>query len=168
MRDKTRSASARLRGMRAGERYALVVSRYHDSITRRLRLGAVRTLRKNGVASRNIVRVDVPGAFEIPVAAGALAESGQFAAIICLGCVIRGETPHFEYVAEAAAQGVQLVAVRSGVPTAFGVLTVDTMEQARERAGGRVGNKGEEAALAAIEMAAAMRRIRAAATGDSR
>jgi 6,7-dimethyl-8-ribityllumazine synthase len=159
VRDKARSGTTRSGSTRSGERYALVVSRYHESITRRLRQGALRVLRKSGVSSRQIVQIEVPGAFEIPVAAGALAESGRFAAVICLGCVIRGETPHFGYVAEAAAQGVQLVAVRCGVPATFGVLTVDTLEQAMERAGGRAGNKGEEAAQAAIEMAAAMRRI---------
>ncbi len=110
-------------------------------------------LRRGGCGENEIVRIEVPGAFEIPLAAKRLAESSRFDAVICLGCVIRGETPHFKYVADAAARGVQQVALQSGVPITFGVLTVDTLEQAMDRAGGKVGNKGEEAALAAIEMA---------------
>lgn len=155
-----RTKRARGQGTAAsGRRFAIVVSRYHEAITTRLLDGAMKRLRRAGCAKADVLRVDVPGAFEIPLAAKRLAESQQFAAVICLGCVIRGETPHFDYVAEAAARGVLEVGLSTGVPTTFGVLTVDSMEQATDRAGGSAGNKGEEAAQAALELAAALARI---------
>jgi 6,7-dimethyl-8-ribityllumazine synthase len=135
------------------QRFALVVSRFNEFITSRLVGGAVDTLLRHGCADDNITTIMVPGAFEIPFAAKKAAESGGFDAVICLGCVIRGQTPHFDYVASQAARGVAQVALDTGVPVTFGLITADTLEQAIERAGAKAGNKGADAASGAIEMA---------------
>ena len=135
-------------------RFAIVVSRFNAFVTDRLRDGAVAALKDAGAAEANVQVLAVPGAFEIPQAARAAAESGRFDAVICLGCLIRGETPHFDYIASAAAQGISDAAGETGVPMAFGVLTTNTVEQATARAGDGPDNKGREAAAAAIEMAA--------------
>lgn len=136
----------------AGFRFAVVVSRYNDFVTDRLQTGALGAFAKAGVAGGDVTVVRVPGAFEIPIAAQHAAESGRFDAIVCLGCVIRGETPHFEYLASAVANGLTSVASATGVPMAFGVLTTNSVEEAIERAGEGPSNKGWEAAAAAIEM----------------
>lgn len=137
----------------AGLRVCVVVSRWNSFVTGKLLSGAVAALQQSGLADEDITVAHVPGAFEVPTAARWAAESGRFDAVVCLGAVIRGETAHFEYVAGGAAEGIARVALDTGVPVIFGVLTVDTVEQALDRAGGKDGNKGEEAALAAIEMA---------------
>jgi len=134
----------------AGFRFALVVSRYNDFVTDRLQSGAVAALTAAGATGLTIVRV--PGAFEIPIAAQRCAQTGRFDAVVCLGCVVRGETPHFEYIASAVAHGITSAAAVSGVPMAFGVLTTNSIEEAIERAGEGTSNKGWEAAVAAIEM----------------
>ena len=153
----------------AGFRFAVVVSRFNESITGSLREAAVSALREAGAADAEIEVLDVPGAFELPQAARAVAESGRFDAVICLGCVIRGDTPHFEYISSAAAHGVMDAAGETGVPIAFGVLTTDTEAQAQARAGSGSDNKGREAAGAAIEMAALFRRLgRPPAKGSAR
>lgn len=136
----------------AGGRYAIVASRFNAFITDRLVDGAVDVLRLHGVDTTSLPVVKVPGAFEIPLVARRLAESDQYDAILALGCVIRGGTPHFDYVAAEAAKGVAAVSVSTGVPVVFGVLTTDTIEQAIERAGTKMGNKGAEAAMTALEM----------------
>ena len=135
-----------------GLRFGIVASRFNDFIVDRLIEGAVDTLRRHGVAEANIVIVRTPGAFELPVACQRLAGNGAVDAVIALGCVIRGATPHFDYVAGAAATGCASVAVNTGKPVAFGVLTTENIEQAIERAGTKAGNKGVDAALTAIEM----------------
>jgi 6,7-dimethyl-8-ribityllumazine synthase len=140
-------------------RFALIVSRFNEAITASLRDAAVRALAEAGAAGGNVQVFDVPGAFEIPQAARAAAETGTFDAIVCLGCVIRGETPHFDYISSAVAQGITTAAGDTGVPMAFGVLTTNTIEQAEERAGANDDNKGREAAAAAIEMAALYKRL---------
>lgn len=134
-------------------RFAIVVSRFNEFITKRLLEGALECLQRHGVDEKNIEVAYCPGAFEIPQTALRLAETEQYHAVICLGCVIQGGTPHFEYIASAAAQGVERAAQTSGVPMSFGVLTTNNFEQAVERAGAKGGNKGWEAALSAIEMA---------------
>ena len=150
-------------------RIAIIVSRFNAPITDSLRDAARAALGEAGVAATDVEEFAVPGAFELPQAARCAAETGRFDAIVCLGCVIRGETPHFEYVASSAAQGLMAAAGETGVPMAFGVLTTDTEEQARARAGNDAGNKGREAAAAALEMAALFRRLgRPAAKGSSR
>ncbi|MDP9348221.1 MAG: 6,7-dimethyl-8-ribityllumazine synthase [Gemmatimonadota bacterium] len=143
--------SGMLRG--EGRRFGIVVSRFNDLITRQLLAGARDCLLRHGVADGDVEAVWVPGAWEIPGALGRVARTGRFDAVIALGAVIRGGTPHFEYVAGQAASGVAAVGVGTDVPVIFGVLTTDTIEQAIERAGTKAGNKGWEAALAAIEMA---------------
>jgi 6,7-dimethyl-8-ribityllumazine synthase len=140
-------------------RFALIVSRFNDEITRSLRDAAVRALAEAGAAQANVQVFDVPGAYEIPQAARAAAESGAFDAIVCLGCVIRGETPHFDYISSAVAHGITAAAGETGVPMAFGVLTTNTLDQAQARAGDNDENKGREAAAAAIEMAALYKRL---------
>ncbi|MBI3949501.1 MAG: 6,7-dimethyl-8-ribityllumazine synthase [Acidobacteria bacterium] len=134
-------------------RFGIVIARFNEFIARSLLEGARDALQRHGVADENMDVVWVPGAFEIPLAAKRLAQSGRYDAIICLGAVIRGGTPHFDYIATEVAKGVATVGLSTGVPTTFGVLTTDTIEQAIERAGTKVGNKGFDAALAAIEMA---------------
>jgi 6,7-dimethyl-8-ribityllumazine synthase len=135
------------------------VSRFNEEITSSLRDAAVAALREAGASEPHIHVLTVPGAFEIPQAARAAAETGRFDAVVCLGCVIRGETPHFEYIASAVAHGIMTASGDTGVPMAFGVLTTNTIEQARERAGANAANKGREAAAAAIEMAALARQL---------
>jgi 6,7-dimethyl-8-ribityllumazine synthase len=135
-----------------GLKFGLVVSRYNDFINERLLEGALDALTRNGAGERNLSIVKVPGAFEIPLAAKKMAESGRYDAVICLGCVIRGATPHFEYISAEVAKGIAKVSLDSGVPVSFGVITADNLEQAIERAGTKAGNKGWDAALAAIEM----------------
>ena len=135
-------------------RFAIVVSRFNGFVTDRLRDGALAALHEAGAAERNIQVIAVPGAFEIPQAARVAAETGRFDAIVCLGCLIRGETPHFDYIASATAHGITAAAGDTGVPMAFGVLTTNTFDQATARAGDGPDNKGREAAAAAIEMAA--------------
>jgi 6,7-dimethyl-8-ribityllumazine synthase len=136
-----------------GRAFALVVARFNDFVTSKLLEAAVDTLSRLGVAEADMAVVWVPGAFEIPLAAQRLAGSGKYAAVICLGTVVRGQTPHFEYVASQCASGIAAVARDTGVPVIMGVLTTDSMEQAIDRAGGKMGNKGADAAVAAIEMA---------------
>jgi 6,7-dimethyl-8-ribityllumazine synthase len=145
----------------AGYRFALVVSRFNTSITASLRDGARRALTQAGARSSEIEEFEVPGAFELPQAARAVAETARFDAIIALGCVIRGETPHFDYICSAVAHGLSAAAGETGVPTTFGVLTTDTEAQATARAGPGPDNKGFEAAAAAIEMARLFRALRA-------
>jgi len=134
------------------KRFGIVAGRFNEFITSKLVGGAVDTLQRHGIAEDAITIAWTPGAFEIPIAAKKMAESGKFDAIITLGCVIRGATPHFDYVAGEAAKGIGQIALQTGVPVLFGVLTTDSIEQAIERAGTKVGNKGVDAALAAIEM----------------
>jgi 6,7-dimethyl-8-ribityllumazine synthase len=134
------------------KRYGIVASRFNEFITSKLIGGAVDALTRHGIADESITLAWVPGAFEIPLAAKAMAGSGNYDAVIALGCVIRGATPHFDYVAAEAAKGVGQVALQTGVPVIFGILTTDSIEQAIERAGTKAGNKGSDAAMAAIEM----------------
>lgn len=148
-----------------GRRFAVAASRFNEVVVRRLVDGALACLRKHGAADEDVDVAWVPGAFELPVVARRLAGSGRYAAVICLGAVIRGETAHFDHVAGQCAAGIQRVAVETGVPVTFGVLTTDTVEQALDRAGGKHGNKGWDSAMAAIEMASllgALPRARAA------
>lgn len=132
---------------------AIVLSRFNSLVGDRLLEGALDTLKRHGVSDDKITLVRVPGAFEIPLAASELAKSGSYHAVICLGAVIRGATAHFDYVAGPMASGLANIAVDTGVPVLFGVLTTDTIEQALERAGTKAGNKGADVAAAAIEMA---------------
>lgn len=142
-----------------GLRVAVVVSRNNEFVTSRLLSGALDALRRHGVSEEAVTVAWVPGGFEIPLAARRLAGSGQYQAVICLGAVIRGETPHWEYIAGEAARGIARVGEETGVPAVFGVLTTDTLDQAVDRAGAKAGNKGAEAALAAIEMANLLRTL---------
>ena len=135
-----------------GLKFGLVVSRFNDFINDRLLGGALDALIRNGADEKNLSIVKVPGAFEIPLAAKKMANSGMYDAVICLGCVIRGATPHFEYISAEVAKGISKVSLESGVPVSFGVITADNLEQAIERAGTKAGNKGWDAALSAIEM----------------
>ena len=136
-----------------GLRFAIVASRWNDLIVSRLLGGAQEALRRLGADEKNIVIVHVPGSFEIPLVAKKLALSKKYDAIICVGAIIRGETPHFDYLAADVTKGLSSVALETGVPVAYGVLTADTVEQALNRAGIKAGNKGFEAAMTAIEMA---------------
>jgi 6,7-dimethyl-8-ribityllumazine synthase len=140
-------------------RVAIIVSRFNEEITGGLLAGAREALDEAGVGGDDVTVFEVPGAFEIPLAAKYAAESGQFAAVICLGCLIKGDTMHFEYIADAASQGIMRVGLETGVPVAFGVLTTLTDEQAEQRASPGPDNKGREAALAALEMATLLPRI---------
>ena len=135
-----------------GRKFAVALSRMNEFVTRRLLEGAVDTLRRHEVAEDDITVVYCPGSFELPPVAKRLAAGGGFDAVICLGAVIRGDTPHFQYIAAEVAKGVAAVALEADVPVIFGVLTTDTLEQAVERAGSKAGNKGRETALAALEM----------------
>jgi 6,7-dimethyl-8-ribityllumazine synthase len=150
----------------AGLRVAIAVSRFNEHVTRRLLAGARDALRRCGVAEDAVEVAWAPGAFDLPVVAQALARTGRFDAIVCLGCVIRGETTHDRYVAMGAAVGLGRVALDASLPVAFGVLTTETLAQAEARSGGAHGNKGEDAALAAVAMANTLRRIRAAGPGE--
>ncbi|MCA9101201.1 MAG: 6,7-dimethyl-8-ribityllumazine synthase [Pirellulales bacterium] len=140
-------------------RWAIVVSTYNESITSRLLDGALATLTEHGVADERIDVARVPGAYEIPLVADRLAGSGQYAAVLCLGAVIRGETTHDEHINRAVSVGLMRAGVDSGVPVLFGVLTCDTLEQAIQRAGGTVGNKGSECADAALRMASLLAQL---------
>ena len=142
-----------------GGKFAIGVGRFNAFVTDRLLAGALDVLRRHGCKDDDVTVVYVPGAFEIPSVARKLALSGKFDAVICLGCVIRGQTPHFEHIAGQAARGVAQVALESGVPTTFGILTCDTLEQAIERAGSKAGNKGADAAMTAMEMVSVMKQI---------
>lgn len=150
----------------AGLRFAVIVSRFNHFITDRLLDGALDAIQRHGGDADSTVVIRVPGSFEIPLAAQRAARAGTFDAIICVGAVIRGSTPHFDYVAAEVTKGIAAVSLQSGVPIAFGVLTTDTIEQAIERAGTKAGNKGWEAALSAIEMADLFRRM-AGPTGET-
>jgi 6,7-dimethyl-8-ribityllumazine synthase len=142
-----------------GLRFAIIVSRFNDFITSKLLDGAIDALVRHGAKEDDIDVVKVPGSFEIPLAAKKAAEKGGYNAVICLGTVIRGATPHFDYVAAEVSKGVAAASLETGVPIAFGVLTTDTIEQAVERAGTKSGNKGFDAAVTAIEMAQVLKKL---------
>jgi len=135
-----------------GKKFAVVASRFNDFITKKLLEGALDAINRHGGDKDQVQIVWVPGAFEIPVIANKLAKSGKFDAVICLGTVIRGSTPHFDYIANEVAKGIAHVGLATGVPVSFGIITADSLEQALERAGTKQGNKGADAALSAIEM----------------
>jgi 6,7-dimethyl-8-ribityllumazine synthase len=143
----------------AGLRFGLVVSRFNSFITERLLAGALDALERAGADAKQIDVARVPGSFEIPLAAKKMGGSGKYDAVIAIGCVLRGETSHFEYISSEVARGVQLAQIDTGVPMIFCVLTCDTLEQAIDRAGLKSGNKGFEAGLAALEMASLMRKL---------
>jgi 6,7-dimethyl-8-ribityllumazine synthase len=151
-----------------GLRFGIVVSKYNEFVTTRLLAGAVDVLTKAGAGDRAIEVVRVPGAFEIPLVARRLAQSGRFDAVLCLGAVIRGETPHFEYISAEVSRGIAQAAWEANLPVIFGVLTTDTVEQALERAGAPERNKGAEAARTAIEMANLMKQLRGVADKPTR
>jgi 6,7-dimethyl-8-ribityllumazine synthase len=136
-----------------GKHFAIVVSRFNDFITEKLLSGAMDALRRSGADEENIDIVKVPGAFEIPLAAQKLARADRYSAIICLGAVIRGATPHFDYVSAEVTKGVAMIGLEANIPVIFGIITTDTIEQAIERAGTKSGNKGWSAAISAVEMA---------------
>jgi 6,7-dimethyl-8-ribityllumazine synthase len=142
-----------------GLKFGLVVGRFNEFITGKLLSGALDALNRHGVADGDVDVAWVPGAFEVPMVAGKMAGTGRYDAVICLGAVIRGATPHFDYVAGEVAKGIARVGLDSGVPTVFGVITADTIEQAIERAGTKAGNKGWDAAVTGIEMANLMKNI---------
>lgn len=144
-------------------RYALVVARWNELITARLAEGATEALLRHGAGPENIARIYVPGAFEIPLAAQTVARTRRFAALVCLGCLIRGQTPHFDHLAAEVTRSLARVSLEGNLPVGLGVITADTLEQAIERCGGKHGNKGAEAALAAIEM---VQVLAALAAGD--
>jgi 6,7-dimethyl-8-ribityllumazine synthase len=146
-----------------GMRFAIVVARFNDFVAQRLLEGSVDALVRHGAAADDLTVIWVPGSFEIPLAAQEIAEQGRVDAIVCLGVVIRGETPHFDFVAGEASRGVGGIGLRARIPTAFGIVTTETLEQAIDRAGGKHGNKGADAALAAVEMVSLLRTLRAAA-----
>ncbi len=148
-------------------RFGIVVSRFNSFITDRLLAGAVDALQRAGAAPGRIDVARVPGSFEIPVTAREMAASGRYAAVICLGCIIRGETPHFEHISNEVSRGITAAALATGVPVIFGVLTCENLEQAIHRAGAKSGNKGFDAGLAAIEMANLMRELRAASAAPA-
>ncbi len=143
-----------------GLKFAVLCARFNSAITEALLAGALQALKRSGAADGDVEIVRVPGAWELPMAAKAVAESRKPDAIVALGAVIRGDTPHFDFVAGQAASGLAAVQMATGIPVAFGVLTTDTMQQAEDRAGGKSGNKGHDAALAAVEMANVIRRLR--------
>ena len=145
-----------------GLRVAVVVARFNEFVTKRLLEGAIETLTRHGVRDDDITLAWVPGSFELPVVAKSLGQSGQFDAVICLGAVIRGETDHYEMVANQAAAGISAAGRETGIPTVFGVLTTENMEQAINRAGGKSGNLGSNAASAAIETARLVHAIKIA------
>lgn len=141
------------------EQYAIVVARFNELVTKRLLEGALGTFRQRGVKEDHLTIVWVPGSFELPLVADRLAKSRKFAAVCCLGAVVQGETSHHEYINQQMAAGIMRAGLESGVPVLFGVLTCSSMEQALERAGGKVGNKGADAALAAIEMVNVLKQL---------
>ncbi|HXZ26400.1 MAG TPA: 6,7-dimethyl-8-ribityllumazine synthase [Terriglobales bacterium] len=151
-----------------GKRFAIVAGRFNAFVTDRLLAGALDALRRAGAQEKGIVTVRVPGSFEIPSAARTLAQSGKYDAIVCLGCILRGQTSHYEHLANEVARGIGQSAQETGVPHAFGVLTCDTLEQAIDRAGLKSGNKGYEAALSAVEMANLRADVRRRTSGVSR
>jgi 6,7-dimethyl-8-ribityllumazine synthase len=136
----------------AGKRFAIIVSRFNDFITSKLKDGAIDCLTRHGAKSDDITVVWVPGSFEIPYLAGRLADSKKYDAVICLGAVIRGQTPHFDYIASESAKGIARIGIEKSYPAIYGIITADSLEQAIERAGTKQGNKGFQAALTAIEM----------------
>ena len=144
----------------AGKTFGVVASRFNDFIVKALLEGALDAVRRHGGDVGSVDVVWVPGSYEIPIAASEMAKTGRYDAVICLGAVIRGSTAHFDYVAGGAANGISSVALQTGVPTIFGVITTETIEQAIERAGTKMGNKGFEAAVSAIEMADLLPRIK--------
>ncbi len=150
-----RTFEGRLMGQ--GLKVAICASRFNGAVTSRLVAGAARALAEHGVHQQDIDVIWVPGAFELPLAARRAAAGRRYDAVVCLGAVVRGETPHFDFVAAEAARGIARVGLEAGKPVTFGVITADTMEQAMDRAGGKVGNRGEEAALAALELATLLR-----------
>jgi 6,7-dimethyl-8-ribityllumazine synthase len=137
----------------------VVVARFNELITEKLLEGAVWSFRRHGGNEDNLTVARVPGAFELPIAAQTMAETGNYGAIVCLGCVIRGSTSHYDYVCSAATSGISQVALKTGIPVIFGVLTTDTLEQAFDRAGAKAGNKGAEAMDSALEMSDLIRHI---------
>ena len=143
-----------------GLRFGIVVSRWNEFITKALLEGALDALRRHGGSEEAVTVVWVPGSFEIPVAVSALAKTGKYDALLALGCVIRGATSHYDHIASAVTSGISSVALETGLPVSFGVITVESIEQAIERAGSKAGNKGAEAALVAVEMAQVLRQIR--------
>ena len=142
-----------------GLKIAIVIARFNELVTGHLLSGALDTLRRHGVGDDDVTVAWVPGSFEIPIAAKKLAETGAYGAVICLGAVIRGETDHYDHVAGAVTSGVSQVGIQTGVPTIFGILTTDTVEQALNRSGLKSGNNGHHAAVAAIEMASLLAKI---------
>jgi 6,7-dimethyl-8-ribityllumazine synthase len=142
-----------------GLKVAIVTARFNDFITSRLLEGAISGLTRHGAKTSDITEVWVPGAFELPLTAQTLAESGQYDAVLCLGAVIRGATTHYDYVCNEAAKGIAAAGMKTGVPVIFGVITTETIEQAIERAGTKAGNKGWDAAIAGIEMATLLQRL---------
>ena len=144
------------------------MAKFNDFVTDRLQEGALEALKAAGVGAEDVCVIKVPGTFEIPFAAKDVAARGNVAAVICLGCLIRGATPHFEYIASAASHGITDAAAATGVPMAFGVLTTNSVEEALERAGAGSGNKGWEAAMAAIEMATLQKKLRQISPGGVR
>jgi 6,7-dimethyl-8-ribityllumazine synthase len=140
-------------------KFALIAARFNNLVVDQLLAGAVEAFRRHGVPESHLDVVRVPGSYEIPLVAQKLGKSGKYAGIVCLGCVIRGDTDHYDYVAGAAANGIAQAGPATGVPVIFGVLTCETLEQALHRVGGKAGNKGYEAALAAIEMASLMQKL---------
>ncbi len=142
-----------------GLKFAIVVARFNDFITGKLLDGAIDALVRHGASDQHISVIKVPGAYEIPLAAKKVADAKSYDAVICLGTVIRGATPHFDYVAGEAAKGIAIASMDSGVPISFGVLTTDTIEQAVERAGTKSGNKGWDSAMVAIEMAQLLKKL---------
>lgn len=136
-----------------GLKFGIVVSRFNEFITSKLLSGAIDTLERHGVNNDDIEIAWVPGSFEIPIAADKMSSSGKYDAVICLGALIRGATPHFDYIAAEASKGIAQVGMKTGIPTIFGVITTENIEQAIERAGTKSGNKGSDAAMSAIEMA---------------
>jgi len=142
-----------------GLSFAILAARFNDTIVDRLVGGAVDYLLRHGAKKEDLTLVRVPGAFEMPLAAKKLAASGKYAAVVCLGAVVRGHTPHFDFVASECTKGLALVSLETGVPVGFGLLTTDNLEQAIERAGTKAGNKGAEAAAAALELCRVMERL---------
>lgn len=142
-----------------GLKFAIIVSRFNEFITGKLQDGAVDALIRHGASEKNIDIIKVPGSFEIPLVAKKVAGKKSYDAVICLGTVIRGATPHFDFVASEATKGIAMASMETGVPIAFGVLTTDSIEQAVERAGTKSGNKGWDAAMAAIEMAQLLKKL---------
>lgn len=150
-----------------GLRVGIVVSRYHGEVTTALARGAREAFRANGGSDADLLQIDAPGAFELPVLASAFAHDGDVDAVVALGCVVTGETKHDEYICRAVAEGLMRISVDTGIPMGFGLLTVSTIEQAMARAGGAHGNKGEEAMLAALSAALSIRALAEAADGGS-